>query len=428
MIHPAEAFAVYRLFKNQWKSPAEIKRIQEQKLRKLIKHAYEKVPYYRQLLDSVKVKPEDVQYIEDLCKIPLTAKETIRNLPLEQITAKDIDINKCKKSITSGTTSTPLTVFRTWGNSLVDGVAQIRSFFSYGAKLWYKLVEFSGEHDVPARRRFFNHYCIWRKWVISAWESPELWIEKIRNWKPQILKGYVLTLKLLAETIIDEKVDDIFIPIIISSAGILDESTRDIMSRAFRGRIFDFYGSEESGFIAWECPQCSGYHINTDIVILEILKNGRQVAPGEEGEAVITNLNSHAMPFIRYCQGDEVVLSKEKPICGRPYPLIKHIKGRIEDLIVLPSGKKISPHPFHRIMLYTPDIAQFSIVQESIDLLNIEIVLRKDFAKSSCTTIKNEIRKLVGPAMRIDVSMVKKIKADPAFKRRQVTSKISQKR
>jgi phenylacetate-CoA ligase len=428
MIHAKEVIDAYRLMKNQWKSPAAIKHIQEKKLRKLIKHAYEKVPYYRQLLDSVKLKPEDVQYIEDLYKIPLTAKETIRNLPLQQITAKDIDIKKCKKTVTSGTTSTPQTIYRTWENSFIDGIVQMRSIFAYGAKLWYKLIEFSGEPDVSPERSLFNHYCIWRKWMVSAWEPPEIWIEKIRNWKPQIIRGYVLTLKLLAETIIDEKADDIYIPIVMSSAGVLDEATRDIMNRAFKGEIFDIYASEEGGFIAWECPQCSGYHINTDIMILEILKNGRQVAPGEEGEVVVTNLNYHAMPFIRYCQGDEVVLSKEKPICGRPFPLLKHIKGRIEDLIVLPSGKKISPHPFHRIMLYTPDIAQFSIVQESIDLLNIELVPRKDFDKSSCTSIKNEIRKLVGPAMKINVSMVKKIKTDPAFKRRQVTSKINQKR
>jgi phenylacetate-CoA ligase len=428
MINPIEALDAYNLLKNKWKSPAEIKRIQEQKLRKLIKHAYEKVPYYRLLLDSVKVKPEDVQYIEDLCKIPLTAKETIRNLPLQQIIAKDIDIKKCKKTVTSGTTSTPLTIYRTRENSFVDGVVQMRSIFAYGAKLWYKLIEFSGEPDVSQERSLFNHYCIWRKWVVSTWEPPEKWIEKMRNWKPQIIRGYVLTLKLLAETIIDEKAEDIYIPIVMSSAGVLDEATRDIMSRAFKGEIFDIYGTEEGGFIAWECPQCSGYHINTDIVIVEILKNGRQVAPGEEGEVVVTNLNSHAMPFIRYCQGDEVLLSSEKPICGRPFPLIKQIKGRIEDLITLPSGKKISPHPFHRIMLYTPDIAQFSIVQESIDLLNIEIVPKKDFDKSLCTAIKNEIKKLVGPAMKINISLVKKIKAEPTFKRKQVTSKISEKR
>ncbi len=426
MIRPAEILESSKLFRNQWKSPDEIKRIQSEKLRKLVKHAYEKVPYYRQLFDSVKVKPEDVLYIEDLSKIPLTSKETIRNLPLQQITAKDIDIKKCKKSITSGTTSTPLTVFRIWENSFIDGIVQMRSFFAYGTKLWYKLMELSGEPDVPAIRNFFDRYCIWRKWVLSSWKPPELWIEKIRNWKPQILRGYVLTLKLFAETIIDEKVDDIFIPLVISSAGILDETTRDIMSRAFKGRIFDFYCSEEGGFIAWECPQCSGYHINTDIVIVEILQNGKTVEFVDEGEVIITNLNSFAMPFIRYCQGDEVVLSKEKSVCGRPFPLIKHIKGRIEDLITLPSGKKISPHPFHRIMLHTPDIAQFSIVQETINLLNIEIMPKKEFDKSLCTTIKNEIRKLIGPAMKIDISIVKKIKADPAFKRRQVTSKISE--
>lgn len=113
MIHPAEPFDAYKLMKNQWKSPEEIKRIQQEKLRRLVKHSYEKVPYYRRLFDSMSLKPEDIQSTEELTKLPLLSKKTIKNFPLKQMIAKGIDIKRCRTATTSGSTSVPLQIYYT---------------------------------------------------------------------------------------------------------------------------------------------------------------------------------------------------------------------------------------------------------------------------------------------------------------------------
>ena len=152
MIHPIEAIEAYKLLKNQGKSAEEIKRIQNAKLKRLIKHAYEKVPYYRQLFDSIKLKPEEIQSIDDLGKIPLTSKETMTKLPLQHIIAKGININRCRISKTSGTTSTPFTIYRTRQDAMIAGIIEMRALFAYGAKPWLKIMELSGNSNIPERQ------------------------------------------------------------------------------------------------------------------------------------------------------------------------------------------------------------------------------------------------------------------------------------
>ncbi len=428
MPSPTEIYEAYKLISNQWKSPEEIRQIQNAKLRRLIKHAYEKVPYYRELFDSAKLKPADVQSIDDLIKVPTTTRETLRKLSLEKRVAKDVDIKKCRIDTTSGTTSEPFSIYRTRKEALLDGIAEIRAFSAFGAKFWHKMAQLSGDKNIPAKRSIFEHHCIWRSKKISTWEPVEYWIEKIQRWKPHIIWGYVTTLKVLAEEIIKTGIKNINPSLVISSGGVLFQETRDVISSAFNTRVFDSYASWEAGIIAWECPICISYHVNSDLVLLEVLKDGKPAPPGHEGEVVITNLNNYAMPFIRYRQLDKAFLSEEEPLCKRPFPLLKTINGRLGDYIILPSGKKVTPHLFARIMSLTPGIAQFKFMQEKIDLITIEIAPLKGFNHLRSNALEKELRKLVGNDMKIEISLVKEIKFDSWHKMRLISSKVSRKK
>jgi phenylacetate-CoA ligase len=428
MINIITALKAYTLLKNQWKNPEEIKQIQNEKLRRLIKHAYEKVPYYRGLFDSAKLKPADVQSTDDLIKVPFTTREILSKLPLKKRVAKDIDIKKCRIDTTSGTTSVPFPIYRTHRETLLDGIAEIRTFSAFGAKPWHKMAQLSGDKNIPAKRSIFEHHSIWRSWKISTWEPVEYWIEKIQRWKPQIIWGYVTTLKVLAEGIIKKGIKNINPSLVISSGGVLFQETRNVISSAFNTRVFDFYASWEAGTIAWECPICNGYHVNSDMVFLEVLKNGKPAPPGHEGEVVITNLNNYAMPFIRYRQLDGAIRSNEEPLCGRTFSLLKTINGRLGDYIILPSGKKVTPHLFARVMSLTPGLAQFKFVQEKIDLITIEIVPLKVCNQVPSKTLEKELRKLVGHDMKIEISLVKEIKFDSWHKMRLISSKVLRKK
>src|SRR5437899_8886130 len=103
---------------------------------------------------------------------------------------------------------------------------------------------------------------------------------------------------------------------------------REMIQETLNCVVANGYGGRDSGFIAHECPQ-GGMHLMADAVITEIIDaSGQPAAPGEPGAIVVTDLYSHAAPFIRYATGDIGVLSKRRCTCPLPLPLIERIDGR----------------------------------------------------------------------------------------------------
>ena len=104
---------IYNIFehkKHQWFKESDLVKIQEKKLKPLIKHAYDNVPFYHDLFDSVGIKPQNVKTIKDLQKIPILTKEVIRNNYPDKLVAKDVDITKCSIRSTTGSTGMPLKI------------------------------------------------------------------------------------------------------------------------------------------------------------------------------------------------------------------------------------------------------------------------------------------------------------------------------
>ena len=129
------------LLKNHRKQPEEIRSIQERKLRKLIRHAYDKVPYYRELFNSNKIEPQDIQTLKDLETIPLTSKKQLQDLALEDKLSEGIDPLRCKSFSTSGTTGIPLVSYFTPHDSTLKNLSWIRTFKLNDLKPWHKMAD-----------------------------------------------------------------------------------------------------------------------------------------------------------------------------------------------------------------------------------------------------------------------------------------------
>lgn len=409
---------------NQWKSPQAIKKIQEKKLRKLIDHAYHRVPYYRELFDACHLKPGDIRTEADLKKIPLTSKLQLQQLPLQEKMARGYAPETCKSMATSGTTGVPLKSFFSFRDSTLMGLSWARSFINSGMKPWYKMSSFIGQPHTRTKRSWYEWLGLWRRQEISIWDRPEEWIGRIQKFNPQALVGYEMTFKILADAIQKSNILDIRPEFVFHSSGILDDYSRNHLESVFQTRIIDIYGSDEAGCIAWECPACSGYHTCPDMVILEVLKKGKSAVPGESGEVVITNLQSFAMPFIRYRQDDVVTVSPNSPQCGRNFPLIKSIAGRLDDFIVTQSGECMSPTPFYHSIDPVPGVKRWKLVQESADNITLKIEPGTGFDRSTVQMINRNLERLVKGEFKIDISVVDSIPIDPSTKFRAVSSKI----
>lgn len=426
-MYPHEILDLHRLVRNQWLSPSELRKIQETKLLGLIQHSYRNVPYYTRLFDSVKLKPSDIHGIGDLMKIPASSKADLLSHPLADIMAQGITPDRCRVGTTSGTTGVPFKTYSMRKDSTMMNFGWVRTYMAHGMRLRDRAGVFAGWQLGAPRRPWYERLGIWRRKMLSSLDGPDVWVSELNKWKPHVITGYSMTLNLLASALKENPLHSIRPKLVFHSSGILDPRDRKNVEATFGCKMVDIYGSDEGGCIAWECAMCAGYHINVDLVAVETIgEDGQPVLPGQRGEIVITNLHSYAMPIIRYRQGDVGVLSPEEPSCGRGLPLLKSIEGRVDDYVVLPSGRKFSPHPFHWALLLVPGILQWRVIQEECDLLHVEIVAGPGFSSGGgAWMIESNLRKIVGDEMRIRVSQVDHIKKTHPHKFRSVISRLS---
>jgi phenylacetate-CoA ligase len=155
-----------------------------------------------------------------------------------------------------------------------------------------------------------------------------------------------------------------------------------------------------------------------------LLDNGQAVSPGQAGEVVITNLHSFAMPFIRYRQSDVGVWAEEAAQCGRGLPLMRVIEGRLGDFITLPSGQKLSPHPFFVALDTAIGVTKWRLIQETVHRLRVEIAVDQHGGDQAAKAAKANLQAIVGQEMEIIVVETNTFSYEPTQKFRSVLSMV----
>jgi phenylacetate-CoA ligase len=240
-----------------------------------------------------------------------------------------------------------------------------------------------------------------------------------------MLHGYSLTLKLLAEALERTGVDDLHLPLVTSTSGILDDDARHQLASTLGAKVVDIYASDEAGsVIAWECPRCSGYHLCPDTVVTELLANGQPAREGEDASVIITNLTGRTMPLIRYDQGDVARVSGEQTICGRGLPMMESVRGRAGDFIVLRSGRKLTPHPFFLVLDHALGVGRWQIVQETTDHIRVMVTMPGGHTSDDLDAIRQDIRTLVDEDMVVEVEVVETLRRSSPTKLRSVISML----
>jgi len=413
------------LMARQWWSPARLERYQLKRLRRLVLHAASEVPFYRTLYAAAGVPSPEIGSLADLRRLPIVRREDIQPLPQQELVARGVDLSRLITTRTSGATGVPLEILTTRSDRSVFNPSFFRVYLAWGLRPWHRLTYFQARPEALRIRSWYENLGIFRRQMLFSLDEPASWIEAIREWRPHLIHGYALTLKLLAEAVLASGVEDVRVPLVASTSGVLDDVGRDLLSTALGARVADIYASEEAGsVIAWECPECEGYHVCTDTVVAELLADGRPARPGEDAAVVVTNLSNFTMPLIRYDQGDVVRLSERRPVCGRGLPLIDSVCGRAGDYVVLPSGRRLTPHPFFLVLDHAMGVGQWQVVQEARDRIVVRTTVGQGADGADVEGIRRGIRRLVGDRVRIDVEVVDRLRKSPAHKLRSVVSML----
>ena len=360
-------------------------------LRRVVRHAYDSVPFYRKKYDEVGVKPEDIKTVEDLSKLPIISKSEIRQS--NDVISSDYSVDSLRVLSTSGSTGQPLHVYISREEDGFRKAKHLRANYSCGHKFsnrWLTVTSpshFSEVSGIQRRLRFYSP-----KFVSVFWDADKQ-LSVIGKFKPEILDGYSSSLSLLAREVRKKGVSGINPRIIFGGAELIDDVSRNVIEDVFEAPFYDQYATIEFERMAWQCPERQGYHIDADSLIMQGVDAGDdEVAAGESGEIVCTSLFNFAMPLIRYRVGDVGVFSGEDCPCGRTLPLLKRIEGRCDSLLVLPDGRVLSPRAItvamgsFRLNKY---IEQFRIVQETKD--SIEITLKLEGSSMDKGVMEKEI-------------------------------------
>jgi len=368
------------LQKTQYLPAEEIVELQLAKLRELIRHALQTVPYYREVFTSRKISAEDIRTLDDVKLLPILTKEQIVSMPRSTFLSPGegpaFAIRK-----TSGTTGQPVEV-------LVDREAYAWSVAArYRCEQWHSIKIgdrqarlWGRPHDRRSRwRQSIRDLSLGRKTISSnTIDSASLRreVRRILSYKPDYIYGYTSMILALAEHLTPppKSLNTLKLKAVICTAEQLYPFQKRFLKEVFACPVVDEYGCSETDILAFDC-EYGRRHIIAENVLLETIN--RQ--DSGIGEILVTDLNNRLMPLIRYKLGDLGFISTDTCPCGRGLPILSSIEGRSTDQYILtPDGRKIHsvifPHLLDELAGQGISTKQFRVVQKELHTIMFYIV------------------------------------------------------
>ena len=412
-----------RMLRHSRATRTEIIAFQSERLRHLVAHAYEKVPYYRKLFDAHGLRPEHIRSVGDLHRIPVSSKTELQASPPEEVLASDADRRKLRSITTSGSTGRPFTVWRGPGDNLAFPVLFLRARRFHGIP-WRGRAAFVN-NAARNRRRSRGGRFGRQTLFIDCTLPPEEIKRRLLEFKPDVISGFPTAIALAATLLTEEERERIGPRMIFTASEVVTPLMRAQITTGFHAPMYDTYNCWELGHIASEGREPGHYAIADDAVVVEVLRDdGQPAQEGEAGELVGTNLHFHAMPFIRYRLGDIVTRGAVGAVAGLPFSTLRAIQGRTVDYFRLSGGRLLHPCAVMLTIHEIPWIRQYQLVQETETRITARIVPHSPPSEQELEALRELIRVSTGGEVRVVTQLVPEIAPGPNGKFRAALSHL----
>jgi len=420
-----QIYHLIELKRNQWLKPLELKRIQQKRLRAILRHAFSNVEFYHRKFETAGIRPEDIKTIDDLPKIPVTTRLEIRNgFRAGTILIKNINLSRCNLSHTTGTSGEPLTIVYDEKAEDFQKAVAVRSFLEAGGHFRSKWAMITIPARMRMKKKWFQKVQFLSPTYLSVFDSVEHNASVLKTLKPDVIEGYTSYIWLLAKAMREKRAEYVRPRILITTAELLTKNARDFINETLGLELFDQFGGAEIGRSAWECEEHQGYHMDVDALAMEFVRGNEHVANGERGRLLYTSLYNYAMPLVRYDVGDVCVPTGESCPCGRGLPLMKVVEGRMDDFVTASNGVIISPTLLLILMKETPGIAAFRITQETKTRVHVQIVGDDSFSPKTLVEVEEGIQGILGKDIDVRIEQVDQVQKDRSGKLRAIVSKV----
>jgi len=415
------------LRRSQWLSSEALRELQCQRLSDTLRMAYEDVPFYRERWGDA----PRLRSLDDLSALPTVSKSDLQ-APREVVTARRFGGSRLQEVHTGGTTGKTLTIHCTPDVLRVNYAFFARLRDWAGIPVTGRVATFAGRVIVPPEQLeppFWRYNLASRQLLCSSYHLSErtlpAYVKALTEFRPSLIDAYPSSIEPLARFILEHGIRTIRPRAIITSSETLAPEVRAVVSEAFEAPVFDHYGAAEMAAFVTQCEHGS-YHPNPEFGIVEVLQDDRPAVPGEIGEVVATGFINPVMPLIRYRTGDLAVASDRTCACGRAFPVLDGIVGRLDDVVVTPEGRRIGR--LDPIFKCVSSLREARILQDAEDHVTIEVVVPRGLPDAERRELVHQASLRLGPSMRVDVTTVDAIPRTRAGKLRMVENRVSPRR
>jgi len=393
---------------------AELRELQNERLRMMISHCYRHVPFYAEWMRDHKLRPDDIACVEDLSKMPIVTKDMVKAAP-ERFRDQMTKRSRVFVDHTSGTTGSPIEVWVDLDALRYEYALQERSRSWAGIESGGKKATFSSRIIVPinqtrppfwrwnpaARQMLFSVYHI-------SWSTAAAYAAQLCDLAPNEIRGYPSAIYFLATLIRDLDLPHPTVEAVRTDSEKLFAYQRKTIEQVFNCKVYDWYGLVERVIFGAQCESMS-YHLFDEIGYVEILPNDSAASGDNEGRLVCTSLLNYAMPLIRYEVGDLVVPAAGLCGCGRHHTRVAEITGRTDQVLTTPDGRQVGQAALSTALYTVPTVRECQIVQTSVSDITVIVVPSKSYSQPDEDELVRQLRARIGDDIVIHVQLAESI-------------------
>lgn len=393
-----------------------IARVQRQRVASAIRYAYRHVPHYREAITQLGIAPGDLATAQDLARLPLIERADLQRHPERFLsTARGLE---CYVELqTGGSSGDPVAVhhdtfaliraaaFHQRAGALHRQVAQ-KPFGCRTLRIGHPSYSPTRQTDRTLAR--LGRLVGAERRTVSILDSVEQNVQEINRFRPQILSSFGSYLEELFVHLSTTGEQFHRPALLVYYSDAMSPSARSMVSTAFGIPVLSTYGAYEAFSLGFECSEHRGYHVNVDLYPTRLVdSDGREVAPGESGEVVLSNLVNRGTVLLNYRLGDLATWLPGPCPCGRRLPLLSFVQGRVADWLVTGSGRRLHPQVAAAVLDVERDVLRYQAIQTSPTRLTARLVVKSASRHESLARrVKHDLEQLLRPGIVVDVEFV----------------------
>ncbi len=403
---------------------------QWEQVKNVLRTAYQDVPYYRRIFDEHGVAPADIREPADFAKVPILTRDDIRS-NFSDLSSRRFTPGSLLEAATGGTTDTPVPILRN-PECIPARIAVQLQFNTWsglfpGDKvfwLWGAQSDFSA--NPSWRWKIFERFVMRRTYAPTSILNEEVmegYAKKLDSFQPKGIMAYPSPLTAFCEYLLATDYKGSRPSSVICTAEPVLPEQRTVIERALGCRVYEHYGTRDFGLVAAECEVHDGLHVNPSAVYVESVP-----IPGASdglSEILVTDFLNPGFPLIRYKINDCIYPRPEQCACGRGYPLISGIHGRVTDNFYLPDGSVVPGISFtNRIIKVASGIKKLQVIQEKPADFLIRFVPDTSFSETSVANLRNKLKEFLGSDVALQFVQVREIEREASGKTRLCISRV----